>query len=209
MISEVFIRRPKLAMVISLTIILAGALCLMQMPIAEYPEIAPPSIRVSASYPGASAQVIADTIASVIEEQMNGVEDMIYYSSTSDNSGNYALSISFQPGTDSDIAQVNVQNAIKRAEPSLPSEVVALGVQVSKRSSDILAVYVFSAPENVLNRLQLSNYVKMNVRDPVSRAGNAPGGDHRKPALRHRRRPGQAVQGRLPCDRPPLRIQFV
>ncbi len=169
MICDVFIQRPRLAVVISLVIILAGILCIFQMPVAEYPEIAPPQIMVRASYPGASAQVIADTIASVLEKQMNGVEDMIYYSSNSSNSGSYDLTISFEPGTNTDIALVNVQNAVSRAEPSLPSDVVALGVNTFKRSGDILGLFVFNSTAKNLSKLQMSNYLRMNVVDPLSR----------------------------------------
>ena len=135
MISQIFIDRPKLSIVISVVTVLAGVLCLTQVPIAEYPEIAPPTINVSASYPGASAQVIAETVGAIIEAEVNGVEDMIYFSSTSDNSGNYSLTITFESGTNDDMAQVNVQNAVQRAEPSLPEEVKALGVTVRKRSA--------------------------------------------------------------------------
>ena len=112
MLSQIFIDRPKLAIVIALVTMLLGAMCITNVPVAEYPEIAPPQIMVTASYPGASAEVIADTVASVIESEINGIEDMIYFSSTSDNSGNYQLSITFKSGTDTDIAQVNVQNAV-------------------------------------------------------------------------------------------------
>ena len=123
MFSEIFINRPRFAIVISILIILGGILCLFELPVAEYPEVTPPMVSVTTSYPGASAQVIADTVASVIEKQVNGVENMLYFSSKSSDSGNYELSISFAPGSDSDIAQVNVQNAIQRATNSLPEDV--------------------------------------------------------------------------------------
>ncbi len=169
MISEVFIRRPKFAIVISVVMILAGTICMMMMPVAEYPEVAPPTIMVTASYPGASAQVIAETIAAPIESEINGVEDLIYYSSQSDNSGNYTLTITFKSGTDDDMAQVNVQNALNRAEPSVPAETRALGVNVHKRSSDMLAVFTFQSEESKLSKLFMSNYVNMNVKDAMAR----------------------------------------
>lgn len=169
MISQIFIDRPKLAIVISIVMMLAGAMCIIKVPVAEYPEIAPPQIMVTASYPGASSEVIADTVAAVIESEVNGIEDMIYFSSTSDNSGNYQLSITFESGTDTDIAQVNVQNAVQRAEPTLPAEVKALGVQTMKRSTDILGMYVFTTDGSTLSLLELSNYVKINVRDVLAR----------------------------------------
>lgn len=169
MLSQIFIDRPKLAIVIALVTMLLGAMCISNVPVAEYPEIAPPQIMVTASYPGASAEVIADTVASVIESEINGIEDMIYFSSTSDNSGNYQLSITFKSGTDTDIAQVNVQNAVQRAEPTLPAEVKALGVQTIKRSTDILGMYAFTTDGSELNLLELSNYIKINVRDELAR----------------------------------------
>lgn len=169
MLSQIFIDRPKLAIVIALVTMLLGAMCITNVPVAEYPEIAPPQIMVTASYPGASAEVIADTVASVIESEINGIEDMIYFSSTSDNSGNYQLSITFKSGTDTDIAQVNVQNAVQRAEPTLPAEVKALGVQTIKCSTDILGMYAFTTDGSELNLLELSNYIKINVRDELAR----------------------------------------
>ena len=169
MLSQIFIDRPKLAIVIALVTMLLGAMCISNVPVAEYPEIAPPQIMVTASYPGASAEVIADTVASVIESEINGIEDMIYFSSTSDNSGNYQLSITFKSGTDTDIAQVNVQNAVQRAEPTLPAEVKALGVQTIKCSTDILGMYAFTTDGSELNLLELSNYIKINVRDELAR----------------------------------------
>lgn len=169
MISEIFIERPKLAMVISIVIMIGGILCITKVPVAEYPEVTPPQINVSATYPGASAQVIADTVAAPIETEVNGVENMIYFSSQSDNSGNYSLDLTFEPGTDQDIAMVNVQNAVNRAEPVLPEEVVALGLKVRKRSGDMLGVFVFTADEGTMSRLELSNYVARNVREPIAR----------------------------------------
>ena len=126
--SEIFIERPKLAKVISIVIMIGGNQCITKEPVAEYPEVTPPQSNVSATYPGASAQVIADTVAAPIETEVNGVENMIYFSSQSYNSGNYSLDLTFEPGTDQDIAMVNVQNAVNRAEPDLPEEVVALGL---------------------------------------------------------------------------------
>ncbi|MDO5553243.1 MAG: efflux RND transporter permease subunit [Planctomycetia bacterium] len=169
MISQLFINRPKLAIVISLVMMLAGAICLTRLPIAEYPEIAPPTVRVSTTYVGASAQVVADTIAAPIEAQINGLEDLLYYSSTSDNSGMYSLEITFKYGTDSDIAQVNVQNAVKRAEPVLPLEVRTQGIQVMKRSSDILCMVAFLADPKKMSVLELGNYLRTNVKDELAR----------------------------------------
>ena len=171
MISEVFIRRPKLAMVISLVMILAGVITIPNLPVAEYPEIAPPEVRVSTVYPGASGQVIADTIAAPLEEQFNGLEHLLYYSSSSDNSGSYSCTITFEFGCDTDIAQVNVQNAVKRAEARLPAEVKTQGVQVMKRSSDILCMIAFFTDEakSGLSVSDLNNYLRVNVKDEIGR----------------------------------------
>ena len=169
MISGIFIKRPKLAMVIFLLMMLAGIMCVVKMPIAEYPEVSPPTVMVMANYPGASAQVIAETVATVIEDKINGVEDLIYYSSDSSNAGSYSLTITFKQGIDSNIAMVNVQNAVNQATPSLPVEVRDLGVQVMKRSSDILGVFVFTTDGSTLTELELSNYIKQNVKNALAR----------------------------------------
>ena len=121
MFSQIFIERPKLAIVISLVMVLAGAICINKLPVAEYPEIAPPKINVEAVYTGASAEVIAETVGIPLENELNGLEDLLYFNSTSNNNGTYSCSITFKSGTNSDIAMVNVQNAIKRAEPKLPA----------------------------------------------------------------------------------------
>ncbi len=169
MISQVFIDRPKLSFVISIVTVLGGLLCYNTLPVAEYPEIAPPQVRVSANYPGASAQVITDTVASIIEEQVNNVEDVLYFSSQSDNSGNYSLSVTFKSGINIDIAQVNVQNAVSLAEPMLPPDVKSYGVSVRKRSNDVLGMFVFMTDNPRISALQLHNFVRMRVRDQLSR----------------------------------------
>ena len=169
MISQLFINRPKLAIVISLVMMLAGAIAIPQMPVAEYPEISPPQVMVETTYMGASAQVIADTVAAPIEAEINGLEHLLYYSSSCTNSGTYALSITFDYGTNSDMAQVNVQNAVKRAEPVLPAEVKTIGIQVEKRSSDILCMVAFMGDSDKISILELSNYIKTNIKDEISR----------------------------------------
>ena len=169
MFSQIFIDRPKLAMVISIVTIIAGALCLFKAPVAEYPEIAPPSIMVVASYPGASSSELTDTVATVIEEQMNGLEKLLYFSSTSSNDGTYLLEITFESGSDTDINLINVQNAVKRAEPLLPELVQRNGVRMFKRSGDILTFYNFTTDGSELSLTELSNFIRTNVRDPLSR----------------------------------------
>ena len=169
MFAAFFIKRPKFAIVISLFFVLAGLVCMFKLPVAEYPEISPPTIVVIASYPGASAQVIADTVAAPIESEVNGVEDMVYYSSTSDNSGNYTLTLTFKSGADDDMAYVNVNNAIKRAEHSLPTEVVDNGVTVYKRSSDILAMVAITSSNPEHTPLYISNYASIHLKDAIAR----------------------------------------
>lgn len=169
MFAEFFIRRPKFAFVISIVTILVGLLCLYRLPIAEYPEIAPPSVKVTAMYPGATSQVISETVASVIEEQVNGIEDLLYFKSESDNNGNYTLTLTFKPGINSDIAQVNVQNAVQQAESQLPDAVIQIGVVTKKQQTDMIGVYVFRTNGKALSQLQLANYVRMNVKDPFAR----------------------------------------
>jgi len=170
MFAKMFIDRPKLSLVISLAISLLGVLCIFRLPIAEYPEVAPPCIYVLAQYPGASSQIMADSVASIIEEECNGIEDMIYFNSNSENSGAYYLTLYFKPGKDSDIAQVNVQNAIQKAQSKLPAEVNAIGVTVAKRSTDMVGLYVFTCddPEK-FSYLDMANYVRINVKERFAR----------------------------------------
>lgn len=171
MIADLFIKRPKFAIVIAILMILAGGICLKQLPIAEYPEIAPTSINVQATYTGASAQVVMETLASPIEEELNGLENLLYFSSKSDNTGGYSLSLTFKSGTDSDINMVNVQNALKRVEYKLPKEVTDQGIKIRKRSSDILGFFAFRSTS--MSSLELNNFVKSRVKDEIRpRAGH-------------------------------------
>ncbi|MDP4978439.1 MAG: efflux RND transporter permease subunit, partial [Desulfobacterales bacterium] len=169
MFSRIFIERPRLAMVVSIIITLAGVLALLNIPIAQYPQISPPEIRVSTTYPGASAEVVANSVAAPIEAEVNGVENMLYMSSTSSDNGSYSLSVTFEVGTDPNIAQVNVQNRVQQAVPKLPTEVFEQGVSVRTRSSDFLTVVSFFAPEGARDALFLSNYISINVKDAVTR----------------------------------------
>ena len=181
MFSKIFIDRPRFAIVISLILVLAGVISLFKLPVAEYPEIAPPSLYVMANYPGASGEVIAQTVAMPIEDQINGVDDLLYFSSTCSNAGSYSCTVTFKSGTDTDIAMVNLQNAIKRADPMLPSDVTKFGITVEKRGNDILAAYAFITDESTLNLMELNNYVNVNVKDAITRLGPV------SPVLRLRR----------------------
>ena len=169
MISEFFIHRPKFAFVISIVITLAGLLSMPLLPVAQFPDIAPPTIQVSAAYPGANAEVVRDAVAGPLEAGVNGVEDMIYMSSKSAADGSYRLSITFAVGTDADMAQVRVQNRVQRAMPKLPEEVKRLGVSVDKRSSNMLMVVNLGSPNGTFDPLFLSNYASINVKDSLAR----------------------------------------
>ncbi|NWG13067.1 MAG: multidrug efflux RND transporter permease subunit [Acidobacteria bacterium] len=169
MFSRFFIARPKFAIVISLIIILAGAVNVVRLPIAMYPEITPPQVQVAALYPGASADVVEATVAAPIEQQVNGVEDMIYMSSTSSNNGSYQLSVTFKVGTDPDIAAVNVQNRVALATPQLPSEVVQRGVSVRKSSTTMLMVVNVYSPKGTYDDVFLGNYAGIYMKDALAR----------------------------------------
>jgi multidrug efflux pump len=169
MFARVFIDRPVLAWVISIVILLFGLAALAVLPIAQYPEIAPPTIQVSCNYAGANAQVVANTIAAPIESQVNGVEKMLYMSSSCGNDGSYSLSVTFELGTDLNTAQVLVQNRVNLALPQLPPEVQRTGLNIRKRSPDILLVANFFSPDESRDQLYLSNYVVIQVRDEIAR----------------------------------------
>jgi len=168
-IAHFCIDRPIFASVISILIVLIGAFSYLSLPVAQYPEIAPPTIVVSASYPGASAETIADTVAAPLEEQINGVENMLYMSSQSTGDGGLALTVTFALGTDLDIAQVLVQNRVAVAEAQLPEEVRRLGVTVAKNSPDMLMVIHLTSPDGTRDQLYLSNYATLQVRDVLAR----------------------------------------
>ena len=169
MFSRFFIERPRFAMVISIVLTLAGAIAVFSLPISLYPEITPPEVTVSATYPGASAEVLASTVGIPLEEEVNGVEDMLYMSSTSENSGSYRLTVTFAVGVDPDMAQVKVQNRIQQALTKLPEEVQRQGISVKRRSSDILGFITVLSPNRTHDKLFLSNYVENNIKNNLSR----------------------------------------
>jgi multidrug efflux pump len=167
--SHFFIERPIFAMVISIVIVIAGMLAYVSLPTAQYPEIAPPTVQVVASYPGADPKVVAETVATPIEEQVNGVENMLYMSSQSTADGTMTLTVTFKLGTDLDIAQVLVQNRVAIATPQLPLEVRNLGVTVQKQSPDLMMVVHLISPGGTYDQAYISNYAFLQVRDPLSR----------------------------------------
>src|SRR5262245_7354856 len=169
MFSKFFIDRPIFAAVLSIIITLAGAIALYGLPIAQYPDITPPTVEVSAYYPGANAQVVADTVAAPIEQQVNGVERRTYMSSQCTNDGHYALTMTFKVGVDLNMAQVMVQNRVALAEPILPELVKRRGVMVKKKSTSILMIVNLFSPDDTKNNLDLSNYATIQIRDELAR----------------------------------------
>jgi multidrug efflux pump len=167
--SHFFIDRPIFATVVSVVITLTGAIALIWLPIAQYPQITPPAIQVSIVYPGASAQVVADTVAAPIEQQVNGVEGMLYMSSQMGNDGSYSLSVTFDVGVNLNTALVMVQNRVTQALPQLPTPVQSQGITIRKRTADILMVVNFISPDDRYDDLYLSNFATINVRDEILR----------------------------------------
>jgi hydrophobic/amphiphilic exporter-1 (mainly G- bacteria), HAE1 family len=169
MLSRFFISRPIFASVLSILIVLAGGVCIFTLPIAQYPDITPPVVQVKAFFPGADPQVIADTVASPIEQEINGVERMLYMSSTSASDGSYTLNVTFELGTDIDMATVLTQNRVATAIPKLPQEVQRQGVTTKKVSSALVTVLCVYSPEGRYDDLYLTNYVSLRIKDELSR----------------------------------------
>ena len=169
MFSRFFIYRPIFASVLSIIITLAGGIAMWTLPVAQYPDIAPPTVEVSASYPGADAKVVADTVAAPVEQQVNGVEGMRYMSSQCTNDGTYTLTVTFDLGVDLNMAQVLVQNRVAMALPILPDLVNRKGVTVKKKSPSVLMIVNLFSPKGTRDNLYLSNYATIQLRDELAR----------------------------------------
>jgi multidrug efflux pump subunit AcrB len=167
--SDFFISRPRFAFVISIVITLAGAIALNILPVAEYPNITTPQIKVTASYSGANAEVVKQSIAIPIEEQVNGVDDMLYMSSSSGNDGSYELTVTFAVGTNPDTAAVNVQNRVAIATPRLPADVTRTRIVTKKQSSNMLLVVNVVSPDESRDTIFISNYASINIEGSLSR----------------------------------------
>src|ERR1700704_1360033 len=167
--AKFFIDRPIFAMVIAILVMLVGGLSIVSMPIEQYPTIAPPSIQITASYPGASAQTAENNVVQVIEQQMSGLDHLLYLSSTSDDSGTATITLTFAAGTNPDIAQVQVQNKLQLATPLLPAQVQQAGVRVTQSSNGYLLIAGFVSTDNSMSRYDIANYIASNLQDPLSR----------------------------------------
>jgi HAE1 family hydrophobic/amphiphilic exporter-1/multidrug efflux pump len=167
--AKFFINRPIFAIVLSLIIMIAGALCIPSLPVAQYPQITPPTVEVEINYPGANAEEVEKSIASVVEPEINGAENMIYFSSKSSNDGRYLLLCTFTVGTDLDLANVDINNRVNKATPKLPPEAVAAGISIKKKSPDMLLVVSLYSPDGTFDDTYLSNYASINLVDAIAR----------------------------------------
>ena len=167
--SRFFIDHPIFAWVIALVVMLAGALAVRSLPIAQYPNIAPPAVSIIATYPGASAQTLQSSVTQVIEQQLNGLDGLLYFSSNSSSNGQLTITATFKAGTNPDIAQVQVQNKVQAATPLLPPQVQQLGVTVAKARTNFLLIVALSDPTEHYTNFDIADYIVSNFQDPLSR----------------------------------------
>ena len=203
MISKFFIERPVLANVIAILMVVIGLVALLSLPVAQYPDITPPTVQVTTRYPGASARTVIDTVALPIEQQVNGVEGMIYMQSYAADDGSYTLTVTFKIGTDLNFAQVLVQNRVSAALPALPQAVQVQGVNVQKKSTAILQIVSLSSPDSRYDSLYLANYATIRLKDEIcAPAGRRQRGDLRRRPIFHAdlARSGEAAGARLDAE---------
>ena len=167
--SKFFIHRPIFAWVIAIFVVLAGIVSITRLPVAQFPSVAPPTITVTATYPGATAQTLTDSVLQLIEREINGAEGLMYMSSSASATGSGELTVTFEPGTNPDLAQVDVQNRLARATPRLPSIVQSLGVRVDKSMSNFLMILTFQSDTGETSRDEISDYVNRNVVPEIQR----------------------------------------
>ncbi|HQK88528.1 MAG TPA: efflux RND transporter permease subunit, partial [Acidobacteriota bacterium] len=167
--AKFFIHRPVFAIVIALVIVIAGAMSLMTLPVAQFPQISPPTVLVNIYYPGASAETVEESIATPVEQEVNGAENMIYFSSKCASDGSYALTCTFKVGTNLDLASVDINNRVSKAQPKLPTEAIQAGISVKKTSPDMLMVLSVYSPDHSYDELFLSNYASINLVDAIAR----------------------------------------
>src|ERR1035438_337777 len=169
MLARLFIRRPIFAWVLAIVIMLAGILALQVLPVAQYPDVAPPTVRISATYPGASAETVENSVTQLLEEQLTGIDGLLYFSSTSNSAGGTTITITFEQGTNPDTAQVQVQNKVQQVTAHLPSEVQQQGVTVAKAQTDFLMIIGLFDESDKSTSADLGDYLVSNIQDPIAR----------------------------------------
>lgn len=171
MLSNFFISRPNFAWVVAIFILMAGLLSLPSLPVAQYPNVAPPQISIWATYPGASAQTVVESVTSIIEEELNGAKGLLYYESSSSSDGMAQITVTFETGVDPDLAQVDVQNRIKRAEARLPAQVMQQGLQIEQASAGFLVIYTLQYADGGDDIVSLADYAMRNIHNEIRRVG--------------------------------------
>ncbi|MFP4182802.1 MAG: efflux RND transporter permease subunit, partial [Thiohalospira sp.] len=166
---EFFFKRPVFAWVLAIATMLTGVLAMQTLPVERYPTVAPPAVEIEATFPGASAETVSNTVVQVIEQQMTGIDDLIYMESTGSSAGRASIKLTFEPGTDPDIAQVQVQNKLKQAEPMLPREVQRQGLTTERANSSFLMVTAFLSTDGRLAKEDLADFVASEIREPIGR----------------------------------------